>query len=247
MQTNGGKRSKRGRGKRTNRVVARKRIPRSAYFGLGSPVWPTNLRRTLTYTDNFVVTFAANTGANTTVQFYDVSSMTLSKISGLQSLWTNASTGASQYLSARVLGARVKMSCSNQEAFSVRAFIYLGAVSPANNSLATQTTQAPYVSRTAGEVVYDQLGPLTGNSRKDFILSATNARTLGVSHIRGQADAYTGYHDSTTGAVIPAVAGLSMVVGVLATGVNLTANNGVLCSMEADLDIEFFNLNPKQT
>jgi len=181
---------------------------------------------------------AGQVGANTTVALFS----NTSNIPGLTSMYSAGNNG--MYVSARLLGVRAKLSFSNQEAFGVRVMAVLGSNSPTTNTLTSQAQQLPYTSRASGAVAVDVLGPLTGNSRVDLYVSASNKRTLGVSNTPGLADAYSNSWDSATDSSVTATAGLSLILLVL-SAVNLVS--GVLCQIEAQVDYEFFSVNQNKS
>jgi len=201
---------------------------------------PPNLRRSLTYTNVLVVNNAGSQGANTTIQLYS----TTTNMPGFSSLFANSTGQNAMYLSARLLAVRAKLSCSNQEAFAVRVMAVMGAAAPATNALASLATQEPYASRANGVTAYEVVGPLTGNSRIDLNVSASNAQTLGVVSCKGLADSYTNTWDSATDSGVAAVSGLSLILAVY-SAVNLVS--GVLISIEAQCEWEFFSVNATKT
>jgi hypothetical protein len=136
----------------------------------------------------------------------------------------------------------VKAQFTNNEAFGLRVGTYIGNSTPVNNTLITQALQQPYSSAVDGVIQSGIIGPLTGNSKATLVSTASNRRTLGVSHIRGQSDSYTTYWNSSLDTFEVSTSGLSLVVLIL-SAVNLVS--GVLVDLEADLTVEFSGLVPK--
>jgi len=216
----------------------RKRPPRSRAGGAMTILVQPNVKRILTWSHTAVLNNAAQVGTNVTYALYKPSSLSPNVI-GLTSLY-GGSGNTGQYNSNRVIGVRAKVSISNQEAFGVRVMAVLSSQNPANASLVSETQQLPYMSRTGGVMAFDTVGPLTGQSRVDLKLRATNRSLFGVRHVPGIADNYTNSWSSDTDAAVAATTGISLIILVF-SAVNLV--NGILYTVETEMTTEFFSLN----
>jgi len=205
---------------------------------LVSPV----VRRIITWTNLFVLNNAAQPGANSTFALYTPNTLAPAPV-GLDAYYTNSSGSVpGLYNSCRLVGVKVRCHFTNQEAFGLRVGTYLGANTPVNNTLSTQTLQQPFSSQLNGIVRHTDVGPLTGKGTVTLNSDATNRRTLGVSNVRGLADSYTNSWDSTTDNGIAATSGLSLVVLSLAA---VNQVSGILVDVTCELHIEFFSPSNK--
>jgi hypothetical protein len=192
----------------------------------------------------FLVNNAASTGANKTFSPYALLAYTaIVPLPGLTAEWINGSVGSTGlYLSARLLRTRLRAVFVNKEAFPVEVALVLVGTSPSDNALNTYASQEAYLSRSGAVVKWFSLSPTTGMDRSPKIMaSASNKSLFGVKNQRGLADSFTNSWNSTTDVTVVATSGMSYIV-LVRTLANMVA--GVQATIEADLTIELFELNP---
>jgi len=234
--------------KRRKTVGVRRRKPQG---GKGEPIprnfgavlLPPNHKAWLSWRNLATVVQAGSVGANSTFLLYVPQTMSPT-LPGLSAFFGQPSTNG-LYNSCRLLAVKSKLTAYSLEgALVTRVALVLSSNTPTNNSLSTAALQQPVMSRTASAVAETSIGPLTGNGRCVLTLQASNARNLGVRNVKGIADPYTNYWDSTADAFVVATNGISLQILTLA---NANQVLGVVVDVECDLLFEFFSLNPVKT
>jgi len=208
-------------------------------YGFRSLILQPNRRQMITWRNMVTVNNAGAIGASQSFQLFVPNTLSPT-VRGLGAMFGAVGT-AGLYNACRLLAVRARASLANGEAFAVRAALVLGTEAPANNAIITQANQNSFMSRTASVCDEKLIGALTGNAISTLGCSASNARTLGVKHVKGLADAYTNYYDVAGNIYNAALNGITLSV-LLQGSANLVS--GVTFDIEADLLCEFFQPNP---